>query len=109
MDFLKRNKVAIAGGVGVLLVLYVYFTYFSGGSSAALTASDAETPLSTDVVVTLQSIHSIKLNPAVFSDPAFVSLTDFGVIIPPEAVGRRNPFLPIGVNAAPHTQTPNGG
>jgi hypothetical protein len=96
MDFFKKNKMAIAGGAGILLLIYVYLAYFSGGpSSASLTASDSGSPLSTDILVTLQSINSIKLDESIFADPAFVSLSDFGVTIPPENVGRRNPFLPI--------------
>ncbi|MDO8548322.1 MAG: hypothetical protein Q7R71_01465 [bacterium] len=96
IDFLKRNKVALGGGVALLLLIYVYFTYFSGGPSASLTASDSGVPLSTDILVTLQSIHSIKLDNAIFTDPVFVSLTDFGVTISPQNVGRRNPFAPLG-------------
>ena len=46
--------------------------------------------------MTLQSIHSIKLDNSIFTDPVFVSLTDFGVTIPPENVGRPDPFVPLG-------------
>lgn len=106
MDFFKKNKMAIAGGVALLLLIYVYLAYFSGSSSSAtLTASDAESPLSTDILVTLQSIHSIKLDNAIFTDPVFVSLSDFGVTIPPENVGRRNPFVPIGASSKTSTSS----
>ena len=30
------------------------------------------------------------------TDPVFASLTDFGVTIPPQNAGRRNPFAPVG-------------
>lgn len=107
IDFFKKNKMAIAGGISLLLLIYVYLTYFSGASSpASLTASDSGSPLSTDILVTLQSIHSIKLDNTIFTDPVFVSLTDFGVTIPPENVGRRNPFLPIGVSSKLSTSSP---
>ncbi len=97
MDFLLKNKVAIGFGVALLLVIYIYFSYFSGGSSATLTASDSGSPLSSDILITLQSVNSIKLDNSIFTDPAFVSLSDFGVTIPAQNVGRRNPFLPVGV------------
>lgn len=106
MDFLKKNKTAIGGGIAILLLIYIYLAYFSGGSSSAsLTASDSGSPLSTDILVTLQSIHSITLDNTIFTDPVFVSLSDFGVTIPPENVGRRNPFLPVGVSSKLPTST----
>jgi len=81
--------------VVLLAGIYVYVTYFSPSAPAALTASDNSTALSQNLLVTLQNLHTIKLDNSIFSDPAFQSLTDFGVVIPPEAVGRRNPFLPL--------------
>jgi hypothetical protein len=105
MDFLIKNKVAIGAGIAILLLLYVYLTYFSSGPSPILTTSDANTPLSTDILVTLQSINSIKLDNTIFTDPVFVSLTDFGVTIPPETVGRRNPFAPLGASTKASTTT----
>ena len=95
MDFLKKNMVPIGAGVALLLAIYVYMTYFSNTSTAALVASDASASLSQNLLVTLQNLHTIKLDNSVFSDPAFQSLTDFGVVIPQQAVGRRNPFVPI--------------
>jgi hypothetical protein len=96
MNFLKNNKVAIGGGIALALVVYIYFSYFSGGSSASLTASDSGTPLSSNILITLQSVNSIKLDNSIFTDPVFVSLSDFGVSIPSQNVGRRNPFAPLG-------------
>jgi hypothetical protein len=95
MDFLKQNKVAI--GVGVLLIvgLFVYMTYFSSSPAATLTASDSSTTISQNLLITLQNLHTIKLDNSIFSDPSFQSLTDFGVTIPAESVGRRDPFLPL--------------
>lgn len=95
MDFLKKNKAAIGGGVALVLLLYVYLNYFSGGADATLSESSVTSPLSADILVTLQSIHSITLDNAIFSDPVFISLSDFGVTIPAENVGRRNPFAPF--------------
>jgi hypothetical protein len=94
MDFLKKNMIPIAAGVLLLVGIYVYMTYFSSPTSATLTASDASATLSQNLLVTLQNLHTIKLDNSIFSEPAFQSLTDFGVVIPAEAIGRRNPFLP---------------
>ncbi len=82
---------------------YVYFAYFSGPSaSPTLTSSDASITLSQNLLVTLQNLHTIKLDNTIFTSQAFISLSDFGVTIPPQNVGRRNPFAcaTVGVQAA---------
>jgi hypothetical protein len=102
MDFLKQNKTMIIGAVVLLLGAYVYFTYFSGPpSSPTLTASDASITLSQNLLVTLQNLHTIQLDDSIFSEPAFISLNDFGVTIPLQSVGRSDPFLPLGSSATP--------
>lgn len=97
MDFFKKNKILL----GVILVAFVglvgYLNFFSGAPSGELLASTEEaSPLSSDLLSVLSNLHTIKLDESIFSDPAFQSLTNFGVELPPENVGRRNPFLPLG-------------
>lgn len=96
MDFLKKNKTGIIVIVVMLAGIFVYMNYFSGpSSSAVVTTSDTSSAVSTDLLRTLGSLHTIKLDQTVFTDPVFVSLSDYGVVIPPENVGRGNPFLPF--------------
>jgi hypothetical protein len=94
MDFLKQNKMAIVVGVVLLAGLFVYMNYFTKPSQDTLTTT-TDTTLSQDLLVTLQNLHTIKLDNSIFSNAAFQSLTDFGVTIPAEEVGRRNPFAPL--------------
>lgn len=94
MDFLKKNKTTIGGIVVLALAVYVYFIYF-GGSTAPLTASSPDS-ISGDLLVTLGSLHTIKLDNTIFTDPTFVSLSDFGVTLPMLPAGRRNPFAAVG-------------
>jgi len=109
---------AIGGIVAVVILGYVYFAYFSGSSTPALTSTDtANTALSQSLLVTLQNLQTIKLDNSIFSDPAFISLTDFGVTIPPQTVGNPDPFLPSGKstgatsnsNVLPAITLPTGG
>lgn len=97
-DFIKKNIPLVLGILVIVLGLVVYFNFFSGGASEALLAStaDTESPLSQDLLLTLSNLHTIKLDNSIFVDPLFQSLTSFGVELPPENVGRRNPFLPVG-------------
>lgn len=97
MDLLKKNMPIVLGILVVFGGLVVYLNFFAGGSSEALLATtEPESPISQELLVTLSNLHTIKLDNTIFSDPAFQSLTSFGVELPPEAVGRRNPFLPVG-------------
>lgn len=97
LDFIKNNKMAIGGVLVIALGAYAYLTYF-GGSSAPLTASSPNS-VSGDLLVTLGSLHTIKLDQSIFTDPTFVSLSDFGVTLPDLPAGRRNPFAPLGKSA----------
>jgi len=95
MDILKNKFVA--GGIGLVLILtLVYYVWTSSENSAILTTNDGTSPLSQEILLTLGQLHTIRLDPAIFTDPVFASLTDFGVTIPPQNAGRRNPFAPVG-------------
>ncbi len=43
----------------------------------------------------LSNLKAVTLDDSIFSDPAFVSLTDFGLKLVPEPKGRDNPFAPL--------------
>ena len=97
MDFLKKNATAILGGLILLGGIYVYVTYFGGSaSSGTLTSSSDADTTEQNLLLALQSLHTIKLDDSIFSDPAFQSLNDFGVTLPTGTYGRRDPFLPVG-------------
>ena len=95
MDILKNKFVA--GGIGLVLILtLVYYVWTSSENSAILTTNDGTSPLSQEILITLGQLHTIRLDPAIFTDPVFASPNDFGVTIPPQNAGRRNPFAPVG-------------
>lgn len=93
MALLKKNLVPIVIVAAAAGVLYYFFV---GGGETPLLSTDEEAPVSQELVVTLGSLRTIKLDDTVFRDPLFLSLSDFGVTIPPAAAGRRNPFAPVG-------------
>ena len=97
--FIKQNKVLVV--VMLLFVFgFVYYIFSMGNStnSGALSTSSAlgdQTSQVQQLVAMLASVRTIQLTGAVFSDPAYLSLNDFGVTLKPENVGRRNPFIPF--------------
>lgn len=90
---LFKNKLVVglvaAAAIGGLLY------WWSGSDSAPVLTEEIESPLSSDLLLALGNLSTIRLDETIFTDPVFQSLTDFGVTIPPQATGRRNPFAPL--------------
>jgi hypothetical protein len=101
MALIKKNMVLI--GVFVVAAGALYYFYSAGGSSPLLSQSTQDSPVSQEILTTLGNLRTIKLDSSIFSDPLFLSLSDFGVAIPPAAAGRRNPFAPVGTGGAAST------
>ncbi len=99
MNILKNQNVLVGAGAVVLIAL-VYYVWSSSGSGALLTTEQATSPLSQEILATLGKLGTLRLDPALFEDPTFKSLSDFGVTIPSQNAGRRNPFAPVGTAPA---------
>jgi len=99
MQLIKKNILVIAVVALAALALWGYETFFSQGPTALLSSAD-QSPSSQNLLLALTNLQSIKLDPTLFSDPVFESLTDFGVTIPPETPGRADPFAPPGASGA---------
>jgi len=98
MQFFTQNKTSIIAAIVLSLVLYGYFAFFRGPAAADLLILEDNPALdaSQTLLLTINSLNTIKLDNSIFSDPVFLSLSNFGVQIPAEPVGRRNPFAPVG-------------
>lgn len=104
----KIKNIIILVVVAIVLVLvYIFFikkspeeplTSSSGDAVVLDTDINSETSqVSQDFISVLLNIKNIKINDAIFSDEAFVSLKDSTIIlIPAGDEGRPNPFAPIG-------------
>ncbi len=97
MKFITEHKAILAVIAIVILGVAWYGLYGSSGDAPVL-AGGGSTGVDPgeSVVRTLSQMHSISLSAAIFSDPAFQGLKDFGTQIVPEPVGRPNPFAPFG-------------
>jgi hypothetical protein len=97
MQSLLKNKWLLIGIAAMALLFYIYFTYFSGEPDPVLTSTaDAESSAVTqELLTTLANLKTIRLDDSIFKDPVFISLSDFGVVIPSQPIGRRNPFVPF--------------
>lgn len=96
IQFLKANKMLTLGGATILLAALIYFMFFSGSpNEGAVMPENATDNVSRELVITLSNLNTIRLDNSIFTDPVFLSLSDFGVQIPLQNVGRRNPFAPF--------------
>lgn len=102
-----KNKNVIGALAGLAVLGLAYYVWTSAASTPLLSSTTEEaSPVSQEILTTLGQLHTLRLDPAVFSDPVFLSLTDFGVTIPPQNAGRRNPFAPVNSVAPSETGAP---
>lgn len=87
-------------GIGIVVAGAIWYgmSQGSGSSSGSLIANQ---PVATsaderELVETLLALRSVTLDGSIFTQPAFMSLKDFGTQIVPEPAGRPNPFAPLG-------------
>lgn len=96
MSGLLKNTKLVGGIVALILLALVGYWYLGSSSAPQASVTQVSSPASQDLLLMLSNLHSLTLNPALFSDPLFTSLSDFGVTIPAQPTGRRNPFAPPG-------------
>jgi hypothetical protein len=94
--------------VAAVLVGYFYYSGNSSSSTGSLLSSSSPDATSdaigVQVLGLLNQIQSLRIDSTLFADPAYQTLRDYSVQIPPQNVGRANPFAPIpGAPAAPST------
>jgi len=106
MNTQSSNKTWIWIAIIIIVAIVGYF-YLSGSSAPASSTlvqssgSDSEA-VGAQVLTLLNQIQSLKIDTSIFSDPGFLTLRDYSVAIPPENVGRANPFAPLpGFSSAP--------
>lgn len=107
IPFIKENKI-LTFVVTVFVFAVLYFAVFANKNDAPLLSSDTATPIvgSQELLMVLSNLRTIQLNTAIFTDPVFLSLYDFGVTLIPQSTGRHNPFDKILVTSVvPKDQT----
>lgn len=105
MNWILQHKLVLIIAT-VVFVGGAWYSLSQSGSAAPLLATETVTVGGTEsqgLVGTLLALRAVTLSGTIFSEPAFVSLQDFGTTIVPEPVGRDNPFAPVSSQA---TTTP---
>jgi len=110
----KIKNAIIFLSIALVLVLGYVFLFNKDEPKDNLVSSLAVVPNATtntggvlpatdqDFLPLLLNVKNIRLDDGIFSDPAFMSLTDSSIILTPEGnEGRPNPFAPLGSENTP--------
>jgi hypothetical protein len=100
---MKRYQNLIIIGLIIIAAFFAYSFFFAAKPEAALssTAPTASNSVDQDLITLLLQLRAIKLDNSIFTNPVFTSLQDFSQALVPEAVGRTNPFAPLGAPQQP--------
>lgn len=119
---LKKHKNILIGLTAIILIFFGYWYFvlskknkntsensLVATNSVQNTAPSAASSYDREFVSNLQTVRYIDLNTEIFSQPAYKALTfpevpfvvDYNI-----PVGRRNPFLPLGIEAGTNTAAP---
>ena len=99
MIFQKYKKWIIIAAV--IIASFILYTILSpkGGNDELLNSTVSKTSaeiVGVEIISALNQIESLKLDRSIFDNPVYQSLKDRSQEIPPEPVGKPNPFSPIG-------------
>ncbi len=92
---MRKSTIIVVLVIVAAGIAYFYYEGFPSPDSSSLQASSDEASVGTQVLDLLNQIRSLKIDTSLFSDPAYLTLRDYTVQIPPENVGRTNPFAPL--------------
>lgn len=101
MNTPTTSKKNIIIAIVIVSVLIGGYFYFSGGTPSSDTGlleinqTSEATVVAARVLSLLNQIKSLNIDTSIFSDPAYQTLRDYSVVIPPQNVGRANPFAPL--------------
>src|SRR5262249_14345613 len=81
---MKKSTIIIIAIIAVAGIIYFYFSGSSSSTSATLGATGATSDqVGTQVLALLNQIQSLKIDSSFFTDPAYRTLRDYSVTVPP--------------------------
>ncbi len=87
--------------IGIVVIALIAFFYYEGSAAPSSTLSQTDNvsasnqAIGTRVLDLLNQIRTLRIDTSIFKDPAYSTLRDYSVAIPPQGVGRQNPFAPL--------------
>lgn len=97
MEALKKHKNTLFIILIIAVLFGAYTILFKQGDDGVLSVIEPQGPgvtVERELLALLTELRSIELDETIFNDPSFRSLINFSRPVPPEPVGRDNPFAP---------------
>lgn len=95
----------------LLIFFYVYYTNSAGRAPVLISQNPDGTPgadvVGADIIALVEQLNTVKLDTALFAKDTFQSLRDFSISLRAQAVGRPNPFAPIGQDSQSSGASPS--
>lgn len=94
----KKTAVIIVVIIIVTLIAYFYYAGSAPVSNSSLETTIANNEAQADgvrVLTLLNQIKSLKIDSDLFKNVSYLTLQDYSIQIPPENVGRPDPFAPL--------------
>lgn len=98
MDWILKHKI-IALIIALVFAVGAWYLLSGSSSSDAVLSAEQTAPApagTADLIESLLALRAVSLSGTIFSNPAFQALRDFSTPIVPEAIGRSDPFAPLG-------------
>ncbi|MDO8590033.1 MAG: hypothetical protein Q7R69_02070 [bacterium] len=95
MQTLTKNK-GILAIIAVFIAAMFLYNLFWKSDTTSEPAELSASSIGDDLLKIYDELQAVTLDRAVFSSAGYLLLTDFGVTIPLQTVGRPNPFDIIG-------------
>jgi hypothetical protein len=96
----KKTAVAFFAILAIGALIYFYTMGNPTDSDTLLSVegtpeSIASEAIGNRVLTLLQEVNSLNIDATVFNNPVYRSLVDYSIEVPPQNVGRPNPFQPF--------------
>lgn len=90
----KVNNKLILVVVLVVLLALLWYGFVDTGTTSVET--DGGPRVGTDLIEMTMELANARLDQSLFTEPNYLYLIDFSTIVPPQPLGRTNPFDAIG-------------
>ena len=101
----------------LILIIGIFIYFYTKGDPTSSSISSLEVmevpglggsnSIGERALTLLNEVNSLKIDTSIFNSIVYQSLVDYSIEVPPQNVGRTNPFLPFPSQFRATTQTSN--
>lgn len=96
MKALQKNKFTILAIVIFLIVIFFYNTFIKENQVIVEEGNEVAQAIGADLLALSEELRQVSLETELFTTKLYMALTDFSNPIPPQPIGRTNPFDLLG-------------